>query len=53
MALAILLLHGGTNEIGPLSCILTRGLAAFSLLEYGDKDMTTIRLTHRIRGREV
>ena len=47
------LLHRGTNESGPRSCILTKGVNAFSLPQFGDKDMTTICLTHKIRGREM
>jgi len=47
------LLHRGSNETGPRTCILTKGVTAFSLPQFGDKDITTICLTHKGRGREV
>ena len=47
------LVYRGSNGIGPRSCILTKGVTAFSLPQFGNRDMTTICLTHKVSGREV
>ena len=35
-------LHRGLNDVGPRSRILTKGLVAYSLPQFGDRDTTTV-----------
>ena len=46
-------LHRGSNDMGPRSCILTKGLVAHSLPQFSDRDTTTtICLSYAVDKRE-
>ena len=44
------ILHRGSNDEGARSCIITKGLEAYALPQFGNRDITTVCVTYKVNN---